>query len=108
MDGVVVAKSFSDLIDGTLLQPIDVTEFGAAANSFGNTLVYTGTKADGTPVTVDTSAPKPPHGVTCADWTMQNQSVDVAYGNYTATDQKWSYAGVQFCDRALRLYCFEQ
>jgi hypothetical protein len=109
LDGMIVAKSFSDLTDGSLLHPINVTETGAAASSTGNTYVYTGTKPDGTLVTIDSSDPDAAKGATCAGWTMQSDSAQVAYGNYSSSDQSWSYGGMrQGCSTPLRMYCFEQ
>jgi hypothetical protein len=109
LDGVTVAKSWSDLSDGSLLHPINVSETGVAATSSGNSYVYTGTKPDGALVTIDSADPNASYGATCSNWSTQSDTAWVALGDYSASDQNWSYGGMrQGCSTPLRLYCFEQ
>jgi hypothetical protein len=75
IDGVMVAVSWDDLTDGTLLHPIEVDELGGrpgitSAPGSQAQLVWTGTDADGT---VDGVA-------TCDDWTAAYSGADDVAG----------------------------
>jgi hypothetical protein len=92
-DGAVVVKSFDDLLDGTLLLPIDRTELGGLA--IGD--VWTGTRSDGT------SHP----GDDCLGFSTTTSHVAMC-GNAQASDFGWTENSIPSCTTRLRLYCFEQ
>jgi hypothetical protein len=103
VDGAtVVALSYAALVSGTLAHAIDVTENGATVSD-GQTEVWTGFALAG--------------GVSgfCAqsgkDWASMaaSNSGTPMVGHLDATDNTWTYAYFQTCDRTnVRLYCFER
>jgi hypothetical protein len=96
LDGTVIASSWADLIDGTILAPIQVDESG---NSSVEPEAWTNTKVDGT---VD--AP----GRHCQNWTDGNQSGG-AVGLTHSTAPEWTASGtVAACFAGAKLYCFQQ
>lgn len=97
VDGVtIVTASKTDLLDGSLLHAIDLDENGAVVTS--NTIVHTGTLADGTA-----------HNRNCNGWTDGNVASTWA-GRSQATDAGWTsspdWTGA--CNNQFRLYCFQQ
>ena len=108
-DGVVVATSYADLIDGALLASIAFTETNQAPTSDtvciadGVVSVWTNTKADGTTATSGS----------CGNWS--SDIGDTVFGAIE-TDTQWSFAcdtgGTtaprNFCGKHAPLYCFEQ
>lgn len=94
VDGVVVADDWLDLTDGTLQNPINVTETGA---TLADTFVWTATSILGD------------NGLAgdCDAWTNpSNRSTD--FGRSQRTDAGWTTNGETPCLGALPLYCFEQ
>lgn len=93
-DGVtMIANNWSDLTDGTLLNPINLDENGAPATINP----WTGTQSDGTAV-----------GPNCGGWTVDNAG-NGRNGSIAQTDETWSDAGGDFiCPSILSIFCFEQ
>jgi hypothetical protein len=109
VDGVVIANDFTDLIDGRLLQPLNVTEQGQSADGRVNTYVYTSTQADGSLVRVPALEPSAALGATCQSWKIASERAWGAYGSFDTTAATWSYGGSRTpCVAELPIYCFEQ
>jgi hypothetical protein len=96
-DGVLIAQSKADLLDGTIFTSINRT---ATDQPYGPAYVWTGTADDGTKA-----------ANTCNDWTNGTSGANGAYGDNSSTTQprEWSgdAASYNYCDRGDRLYCFE-
>lgn len=99
--GILVALNWTDLTDGTIQNPITVTENG-------NTLypaVWTASRADGTSYALPTNK----YSQSCSDWVSidsRDQARIGAAGTYK--DVRWTdYATIQ-CTSKLSLYCLEQ
>ncbi|HEY5925597.1 MAG TPA: hypothetical protein VIV11_28120 [Kofleriaceae bacterium] len=92
VDGLPLASSKLDLLDGMLLRSLDVTESGAYLSG---ATVWTASWRDGTTL-----------GAACGDWTG---STATAYVGRANDPKKWSYAEyVSTCTTTTaRLYCFE-
>jgi len=99
-DGVRIADSWADLLDGTLAAPISVTETGAVVS--GQT-VQTGTDSQGFGVV---TAPGP----YCMDWTSGAGAgvATIVRGNAGGTGTNWTNGGTAGCANVIRIYCFEQ
>ncbi|MGB1277863.1 MAG: hypothetical protein ACPG77_19105, partial [Nannocystaceae bacterium] len=69
-DGTVVANSWDDLTDGTLVNPINMSEEGGAPGHVG---VWSNTQADGTRASDDT----------CEDWSTGSNEVSSRVGDTT-------------------------
>jgi len=95
IDGVVVADDWIDLTDGTLQNPIDVTETGGAPSV---NFVWTATDFLGD--IVGTLAD-------CGNWANPSNNSAV-FGNPTRTDAGWTTNVETICLAVLPLYCFEQ
>jgi hypothetical protein len=108
-DGVAVAFGYDDLTDGTLLAPIDVTEFGSPipAGEFTDGAVWSATSIDGN------RRPQPQQGGECVDWTVGTSPTQGRKGNPYTTDSGWTLGflnvGTFNCGvQPARLYCIEQ
>jgi cysteine-rich repeat protein len=99
VNGLVVAMDWADLTDGTLENPITVTEFSESPDSVP---VWTGTLHNG----------KSAFGSSfCFDWTDTNSNWDLELGGSgirTQTDALWSYLAQDGCGSTAALYCLEQ
>jgi hypothetical protein len=89
----VVALSWADLIDGTLLSPLDTTAAGITLAN-GET-VWTATKPDAT------STP-----ANCVEWASQTGTGVI--GKPAVTTGAWSMTGNTSCNSNAHLYCFEK
>jgi hypothetical protein len=108
IDGAMIATSWDDLTDGTLLHPIEVDEQGGRPSPLSILIpahAWTNTHPSGE--AVFTVVP-PGLMSNCADWTTNDNSVVGRAGFITSTDFLWSNANGRRCDRAIPLYCFEQ
>jgi len=98
INGTKIADNWADLTDGTLHNPINVTEFGNTLP--GTVVVYTGTNTDGT---LESS-------MNCSNWT--SSSGNVRGGNGGVTNAEWTYWVFADCSgnwgSGWKLYCFEQ
>lgn len=93
-DGKLVAKSWADLTDGSLLAPIRLDAFGKDVEDMA---VWTGTVSDG-----DWSASS------CGDWAAVGEAG--TWGVAAFTDSRWTEYGVtDACATTfMALYCVEQ
>ena len=98
VDKVVVANGWNDLVDGTLIAGIDVTELGAKAPAGAR--AWTGTSESGAAIAAT------PADV-CQDWTGASP-VGAVLGTVGNVDATWSSDGTVRCVNQHRLYCFEQ
>ena len=100
LDGLTVANSKADLLDGSLQNPINVNEYGvelplSICDSPTCDLAYTGTKPDGTRSS----------GFMCDDWT--SESVEGKVGYFHSISGEWTAVGNVSCVSKQRIYCFE-
>jgi hypothetical protein len=103
--GEMVAASWADLVDGSILRPIDRDQNGDGADPqriCEGGEVWTNTTAAGTPL-----------GATdCGGWTSQALELSLASsaGNLRYTDARWTNSGCRAigCSFALQIYCLEQ
>ena len=100
VNGTTIATSLTDLTDGTLAAPIDLTESGVFVENMAQTLVWTATKADGTSFgqTCSTTA-------SSADWSTT--AARTMAGSSTASDASWTFLAVEPCATFLHLYCVQ-
>ena len=101
VDGVMVASSWADLVDNTILHPIEVDEQGGHPQRLTTTpiRVWTATNANGT---VDLSE-------NCLAWTSPDTSEQGRIGfNSGATNSGWTNQHTVNCAEQSHLYCFEQ
>ncbi len=95
-DGTVVAESWEDLTDGTLQNPINLSEEGGPP---GEAFAWSNTAPDGTPATEET----------CADWSENSDDVYSRVGNTTETNGEWTLHELPiWCAALASIYCFEQ
>ncbi len=95
-DGVLVALSWNDLVDGALVNPIDVSELGTTTSG---ATAWTATAPDGT---LRISAN------TCNDWTSNVGPGGGNTGLFHFTNASWTQASGSVCEETLPLYCIEQ
>lgn len=112
LNGTTIANSWSDLTDGILAAPINISELGTTPPNtvdicgigLGGSNVYTGTTAQGTLF-------NPGNPFICNNWSTSSSSVWADFGATVRTNTEWSnicYAGSANCSQFARLYCFEQ
>lgn len=121
-DGVVIARGWDDLVDGTLLAPIAINEWGGFETTIGNRGVWTGTRPNGVR---GTNHQPSTHGVeftpNCSEWLVADWSAafgSAIIGFQDVTDSRWSEVfqdpdddsdnGQDNCVSFYHLYCFEQ
>lgn len=104
VDGVKVADNWTDLTDGALDSPINVTETGGAAPQGnvgcppGNPTVWTATNQNGT---LSNQAS------TCGNWTSTNGGS--LWGRTTAVDGSWTnWCSGGLCSWTAAIYCVQQ
>jgi hypothetical protein len=96
VNGTAIATSFTDLTDGTLLAPINVTETGGDPG--GNSFAWTGTRADGNAMSEA--------GSNCANWGPGGMN---GWAGYINIDSQWTDFGRTTCSmNSFHLYCFQQ
>jgi hypothetical protein len=94
LDGTLVANSWTDLTDGSIAAPIDLTP--DLIRFAGPTEIWTGTTTAGTAASGN-----------CTGWTSDSGTTVV--GVSTEIDNGWTSVYSQFCSRdPLATYCFEQ
>jgi hypothetical protein len=96
VNGTTIANSWTDLTDGALAAPINVTEAGLPQ---GGLPVYTSTKTNGTV--------KDPTQV-CNGWTSNSNTFGAGTGDPDQTHASWTELGGVICTAPLGLYCFQQ
>lgn len=96
LNGVVVANNWQDLVDKSLLSPINLSEEN---NKVENPWVWTGTLPDGSIRQADD------HG-NCSNWL--STSVGGTTGDSRRIDGGWSDYGAIGCQSYRPIYCIEQ
>jgi hypothetical protein len=97
MDGEMLANDWTDLVDGgNLLNIINVLADGSGPFSDN---IWTNINIDGT-ATSDTA--------NCNSWTSNGTGLSAGQGDYRWSNSTWTAEGVEACDNANSLYCFEQ
>jgi hypothetical protein len=91
--GDLVAKNRSTLLSGVLSHAIDRDENGNLVTG----KVWTGTATNGTP-----------SGNDCQSWTSASVSALGSFGDPSQTDATWTNSGVENCNVAAHVYCFQQ
>jgi hypothetical protein len=106
LDGVLVANNFNDLIDGTLLAPINLSELKGTPGGDNNTcnnvaaLTLTNTATDGTMFNALTS---------CNSWKSNAANGIMGGGRWSVANSNWTaFVCSQFCNWKKALYCFQQ
>jgi hypothetical protein len=94
LDGTIVANNWADLVDGTLAHPIDMNELGG---NVGAREAWTGATEQGIA-----------SGDNCNNWKSNQVAILGTNGVSSVTDYGWSDIWLQYCDRWVSLYCFEQ
>lgn len=92
IDGIKIAENKADLIDGQLLEPLNVTETGEYVGNFGG---YTGTDDSGNGT-----------GDQCDNWTDATGAFNGTVGGINGIDL-WSNSFAPNCSGTFRIYCFE-
>ena len=103
VDGTVIANDWTDLIDGSILSAIDLTESGGptpigdtSCAGGGFPTVWSATLSNGSS-----------GGSTCGDWTSTNGGGQWGLGS--ATDATWtSWCSGGICSWVSPIYCFQQ
>jgi hypothetical protein len=93
--------TWSNLIEGNLINPISVTEFGDTVTG----LVWTGVYSGGT-FREDSAWQN-----CCNNWKTKSAGIKGAIGDASQTDGHWTHDTTYYswsCDAKFRLYCFEQ
>jgi hypothetical protein len=110
VDGVAIAMDWADLTDGTILAPINKTEFGVLFQG----MAYTFTLPNGTPGLFGSATSNCYGGdCHCNNWTNPNaQGTPLpgsAVGQTHVSNDDWSdYSFYNGCGGPHPLYCFEQ
>jgi|WetSurSiteA1Bulk_404760.scaffolds.fasta_scaffold00297_5 hypothetical protein len=114
VDGVVIAISWSDLVDGSIMNPIAVTETGGAWSDDGGTdLVWTYTRTNGNPggwYNDETWGWYGDPNLMCGGWWSNLADKFGISGTAQGVDSTWSvyYDRMITCNRVARLYCVQQ
>lgn len=99
VNGLVVAQSWSALLQGPLQNPINVNELSQTYD-YG---AWTSTAPDGTTI---------PGANHCVDWTMNGLNSKAFVGSAIAVDSEWTFSqkfdSPAGCGLTFALYCFEQ
>ncbi|HFE44424.1 MAG TPA: DUF1554 domain-containing protein, partial [Nannocystis exedens] len=90
-----VAENWDDLVDGTILNSIALTEEGKPVG--GTLAVWTGTKPDGS------KAP-----MACVGWMSKMNGKNGTTGKRTSTGGTWTEDVTRECDSKSHIYCIEQ
>jgi len=105
--GATVANNYSDLTDGTLINPINIDESGMQIPPLFNTnptFVWTNTSIGGLAASIFFSA-------SCSDWERSDFLDQAIVGDpILSTDNNWTAKqGADTCDQpGNHLYCFQQ
>lgn len=97
LNGTLVADNKIDLLDGTVDNPINLTELNAVVTgTTGNERVFTGTNPNGTA-----------NASTCQNWTSNSSLQNGRWGDTLSTNSYWTSRGSVACSNLRRLYCFQ-
>lgn len=94
IDGEIIASGWSDLTDGQLASPINISETGTG---LGYTFAWTGTDILGYQSMADP----------CNDFNTTSMSVYGSAGRTNVTDSGWTEYSTYTCNNQFGLYCFE-
>jgi len=97
LDGTQIAGNWTQLTDGSLRSPINITETGGTVT--GSNFVWTHTLVDGT------AAPSGDH---CGNWTVATATVGGGRGAHAFAAGNWTQSGTEACNTGQHLYCFQQ
>ncbi len=98
VDGIHVVGTGTQLVNGLLLHPIDMTENMDPLVQGTDTFdVWTGTDGSGVAAMTD-----------CAGWTTTSVDAHGVIGTWTSKTSFWTDSGQSACNAMQRLYCFEQ
>ncbi len=96
-DGVVVAANWDDLVDGTIMAPINFNEFGQDIDFSPPPFMWTFTQNDGTFA----------NGGSCED--SNNPSAEGLVGDPRSIDSTWTSSSLNACSVVINgLYCIGQ
>jgi hypothetical protein len=98
VDGIQVASNWSDLVDGNLSNPINITESNVLV-PFA-TFVWTATLPTGE---INDSV-----NAYCLDWTTESNSYIGGYGAAVNTNEGWTSLSTMSCNVLRSLYCIQQ
>ena len=98
INGTTIAANFTDLVDGTLLAPINVTETGGGVGSSEVTWTHTLSTGNG-------GGDADSH---CANWSSSAPVAAGDYGHATQLGQEWTFVSEASCSNFFHLYCFQQ
>jgi hypothetical protein len=93
VDGTLVAEDLTDLTDGTLNAPINLSQSGIVTE----VPVWTGTNTDGRKTLFD-----------CRNWGGGGPGIDGGYARSSSSTFNWTfYKFSPICEAPFHLYCFE-
>jgi hypothetical protein len=107
LDGSVVARDWTDLVDGSIATAIRLDEHGVVVqnDSTCGTAVWTNVSSSGGPAMTDALE------FACYEWTLALFSRWGVRGDVMATDEMWTDGGalsLRRCSLPARVYCFER
>ena len=110
VDGTIIAHNWDDLLDGSLLHPINMDENGVTVGS--PYLVWSSTRTDGTANSPDyryceTKDPDRPTYTQTTGWASTLDTTGYT-GNSSSVTSSWSRRNFFSCSAERRLYCFQQ
>jgi hypothetical protein len=94
-DGMLVAKDWSDLVDGVLVAPIEITENGDISNESS---VWTAVQTSGDGGEI----------FDCNGWTSSSSSHSGQQGTSRVAGPRWTEHSIDTCELTRALYCFQQ
>lgn len=101
-NGRNIANNWTDLTDGYLLSPIDVTEFGSILpNKYEN--VWTSTSRNGGIYSLVGYGQ-----FDCQDWKSELTDHKGGIGSTYSVSPSWTESGFGYCQQLEHLFCFEQ
>ena len=104
VDGSWVASDWEDLVDGTLLHPINLDEYGHEHDD----AVWTGTSWDGFKYVGEPGRRRRDSAEQhCRGWRTSTERWSGRVGRSSETDVGWTDAGEKPCHTQNRIYCIE-
>ena len=105
-DGMTIANNWTDLIDGAIANPINVSELGALpmvdANPCNGLAGLTRTNTATTGVQFNAA-------LSCNNWSSAAANLITGGGHYFSMTSTWTaYVCAQTCNWKKAIYCFQQ
>lgn len=97
VNATTVAVNWTDLTDGVLAVPINVTETGGGMGA--SSFAWSNTKINGT---------KDSDIAHCANWGTNADPILGRTGSVVKSGSDWTKSSVSSCDNYFHLYCFQQ